>query len=268
MPLAVFLLLLWRVAASQQDLYNNEHTSTLDGRIGRLERLLLFQDAKLSRQESLLRQQDNLIRQQEHQLSHQDMLLHQHEEKMSRQEMVNRQQEAELARQDTLLSQCGSLLHMLRDGDVGSRSLLSSGRTAHDQLFALKEWTLATPQEIDTAGHSLNETDNDLRASISSTHNVVTRADDLRLETVVDQVSQRMTELSAEVEALKNSNVQRDQDLQDARTSTFVHWGSSSCSDSSQLVYTGLMGGSWYLERGAATNVLCLTMDPVPRNLG
>ena len=69
--------------------------------------------------------------------------------------------------------------------------------------------------------------------------------------------------MSADIQTLQTSNIQQDHDIQDASSSTFVHWGSSQCSNSSQLVYSGVVGGSSYLHTGAASNYLCLTMSPI-----
>ncbi|XP_076448955.1 short-chain collagen C4-like [Babylonia areolata] len=44
--------------------------------------------------------------------------------------------------------------------------------------------------------------------------------------------------------------------------STFVRWGKKTCANTSQLVYSGVAGGSWYDHTGAAANPLCLTLAP------
>ena len=78
------------------------------------------------------------------------------------------------------------------------------------------------------------------------------------LEAMESQISQRVTEMSADIQALKNSDTQHDHDIEDAQSSTFVHWGSSQCSASSQLVYSGVVGRSHYTHSGAATNYTCV----------
>ena len=101
----------------------------------------------------------------------------------------------------------------------------------------------------------------------SAAHDVISRSDDGGpLEAVVSHISQQVTELNADIQTLKNSNSQQDHDIQDAQSSTFVHWGSSKCGGSSHLVYSGVVGGSHYTHSGAATNYLCLTMSPVFSN--
>ncbi|XP_076449148.1 short-chain collagen C4-like, partial [Babylonia areolata] len=44
--------------------------------------------------------------------------------------------------------------------------------------------------------------------------------------------------------------------------STFVRWGRKTCANTSQLVYSGVVGGSWWGHYGAAANPLCLTLAP------
>ena len=79
-------------------------------------------------------------------------------------------------------------------------------------------------------------------------------------EEVVTHISQQVTEMSADIQALKNSDVQQTHDIRDALTSTFIRWGSSTCDDSSELVYSGVVGGSHPSHTGAAANYLCLTV--------
>ncbi|KAK7095348.1 uncharacterized protein [Littorina saxatilis] len=100
--------------------------------------------------------------------------------------------------------------------------------------------------------------------SDSTSHDVMPRSDDTGpWEAVMSHISQQVTEMEADIQALKNSNTQQDLAIQDARSSTFVHWGSSSCSNLSHTVYSGVVGGSDAGHSGAATNYLCLTMSPV-----
>lgn len=87
-------------------------------------------------------------------------------------------------------------------------------------------------------------------------------------------MAQRLTEVSAEVQTLKNSysvdvqalrdsNVQQDKAVQEAGSSVYIRWGNSVCPSSESHVYTGAIGGSYYNSAGAATNHLCLTMSPI-----
>nr|KAG5690628.1 hypothetical protein BaRGS_018098 [Batillaria attramentaria] len=79
-------------------------------------------------------------------------------------------------------------------------------------------------------------------------------------------MSQRLTEVSAEVQALKNTNTHQDAAIQEAGSSVYVRWGRSVCPNSTHLVYSGVIGGSYFNHDGAASNVLCLTMSPVFSN--
>jgi hypothetical protein len=103
------------------------------------------------------------------------------------------------------------------------------------------------------------------KSNVSTAHDhVKPRTDDGGpLEAVVNQMSQQITTMNADIQALKNSDHQQDVNIQDARTSTYVRWGSSHCPADAQLVYSGAVGGSHYTEAGGGVNYLCLTMSPV-----
>ena len=75
-------------------------------------------------------------------------------------------------------------------------------------------------------------------------------------------MNQRLGEVVAEVQALKNANSQQDQAIQQASTSTFVRWGRSSCPGSAELVYSGIAGGGWYDSSGSTTTAFCLPLNP------
>ena len=76
-------------------------------------------------------------------------------------------------------------------------------------------------------------------------HNVSARSDDQGpLEAVIGQMTQQLTHVTADVQTLKNDNVRQDHDIQESRGSTFVRWGSSTCPPSTQLIYSGILGGS------------------------
>ncbi|KAL8595360.1 hypothetical protein ACOMHN_020113 [Nucella lapillus] len=95
-------------------------------------------------------------------------------------------------------------------------------------------------------------------------HVLTARSDDQRsLEVVTNQLAQHVALLAADVQALKTSDAQQQQDIQAARGSTFIHWGSSTCAGSSELVYSGVVGGSWYDHEGGATKAVCLSMTPM-----
>jgi hypothetical protein len=109
------------------------------------------------------------------------------------------------------------------------------------------------------------------KSNTSIVHKMMLRADDGGpLEAVVNQMSQQIANINADIQALKNTdqqilsaNHQQDANIQDARTSTYVHWGSSHCPADAQLVYSGVVGGSVYTEAGGGSNYLCLTMSPI-----
>ena len=210
----------------------------LFARLNKMERLLHVQDAKLVRQEALLRQQ---------------------EAKLSRQESVLRQQDAKLSRQESLLFQDGKLIQQLRAEKVDSRSEFGNSPTS-DKLQQPLPDTLTTGR-YNVTGHMelppvALESDDILT---SAAHDVISRSDDGGpLEAVVSHISQQVTELSVDIQTLKNSNSQQDHDIQDAQSSTFVHWSSSQCGGSSHLVYSGVVGGSHSHQLSVSHDVSCV----------
>ena len=251
-----------RLLYEQENLLRQQETllRQQDSKLSHQGTSLRQQDAKLSRQESVLRQQDA-------KLSHQESVLRQQDAKLSRQESVLRQQDAKLSRQETLLFQYGKLIQQLRADKVDSRSELGNRPTSDNLQQPLPD-TLTTGRYNVTGHMELStaalESDDIVTAAA---HDVMSRAHDGGpFEAVVNHISQQMTEMSADIQTLKNSNSQQNHDIQDAQSSTFVHWGSSQCCGSSHLVYSGVVGGSWYDHSGAATNYLCLTMSPVFSN--
>ncbi|XP_025081101.1 uncharacterized protein LOC112556368 [Pomacea canaliculata] len=89
------------------------------------------------------------------------------------------------------------------------------------------------------------------------------RSDDIASwEPVVAQVTQRLNLAEADIQALKNADIAEQQ----ARGTTYVRWGNNACPSSSEIVYSGYVGGSWYAHAGAATNYLCLPPDPTFTN--
>ncbi|XP_025108516.1 uncharacterized protein LOC112572830 [Pomacea canaliculata] len=46
----------------------------------------------------------------------------------------------------------------------------------------------------------------------------------------------------------------------------YERWGNSGCPNGTELVYSGLIGGSFYSHTGAAANALCLPFNPVLEN--
>ena len=233
---------------------------TLLQRMEKLESLLLQQDAKLTSQESLLLRQEqklasqeNLLRVQARKISSQENLLRrqnamlwEHESSLCRQDKVNSQQ-------DDLLSRLAGKPH--RFETVHKDQIVSEvhDRDKNSDTYLFKDHNVTT----DISNHQMS-------LSKTSHHDVSARADDTDpLEAVVGQLSQRLTEMGADLQTMRTTITQQDRDIQDAASSAFVHWGSSQCSNASQLVYSGFVGGSYYGSTGAASNYLCLTMSPV-----
>lgn len=130
----------------------------------------------------------------------------------------------------------------------------------------------ATPLENRSTSHSttLNVSTSQQRETLGQS--VARRADDglATWEVVVAQLTQRLDQVTAELQALRNS-VSSIPTVGTAAVgsgpSTFVHWGRASCPATSILAYQGVVGGSAHNEPGGAVNFLCLPMDPQFGNL-
>ena len=135
-------------------------------------------------------------------------------------------------------------------------ALEAVGNTHRDTRFP-------TPQVLSQAADS-SKTSSEKPSQRRHDHHVLVRSDDVDpLGLVVNQMSQRLSEVAAEVQSLKNVNSQQDQAIQQAGTSTFVRWGRSVCPTSTELVYSGVAGGGWWDEPGSTTTAFCLPLNPV-----
>ncbi|XP_077867993.1 uncharacterized protein LOC100375332 [Saccoglossus kowalevskii] len=50
--------------------------------------------------------------------------------------------------------------------------------------------------------------------------------------------------------------------------SVYVRWGRSTCEDTAELVYEGVMGGAHYTHTGSGSNYQCLPLNPIYDDLG
>ena len=218
-----------------------------------------------NRLERLLNEQQNLLQIQSDKLVRTENLLRSQIAKMSRQQRLLQRQNLKLSEQETLLSKQEKSLQRLKS----IVKMLQRGKPGNSPVDTMQPAADAMPQKEPVTGDSNKSgvlPDGSLNLNLSSlvTRDLVARSDDTGpLDTVVSQISQRVTEISADVQTLKNANSQQDRDIQDAKTSSYIHWGSSRCSGNSQLIYSGVVGGSRYDQAGAAVNYLCLTMSPV-----
>ena len=193
------------------------------------ESLLRQQSAKLSSLESLLRQQnakvtsqESLLRQQSAKLSSQESLLRQQSAKLSSQESLLRQQSAKVtslesekrSRQETALFQYGKLIQQLRAEKLDTSQYDSQNGQASDRLMSLPE-ILTTRLDNDKLDMEPPlATPENFENVTSESHEVMSRSDDGGpLEAAVSQISQRVTEMSADIQALKNSDAQQDHDI-------------------------------------------------------
>ena len=63
--------------------------------------------------------------------------------------------------------------------------------------------------------------------------------EDSALGVVVSQQGQSISDLTTKVQMLETTLTQQEKEVVDARSSTFVRWGKSSCSTGSDLIYSG-----------------------------
>ena len=69
------------------------------------------------------------------------------------------------------------------------------------------------------------------------------RADDNGpLETVVNQLTQKVTQLEADFSSIQNSDNTQNSQIDLARSSTYTRWGHSHCNNGSETVYSGVIG--------------------------
>ena len=93
----------------------------------------------------------------------------------------------------------------------------------------------------------------------SESYHLHSRSDDTDyyhiLERALVQANQRVSEMEAEVQALKKADVNREQAIVQAASTTFIRWGRSVCPNSTRLVYTGVVGGGGWSQIGSSTTV-------------
>ena len=215
--------------AYQQRLLLTQHK-----RLSDQERLLQDQTKTIANQAGLLQDQTKtiadqaeLLQDQTKTIADQAELLQHLNDKVSEQESLNHQHEALLSLQNTELGQQRDVLHTLLAVDV---RCAEGVRETEELQSVVSSWTVNT----DIPDHNSSDTHSD--TPDSQPHDVHVRSDDVApLEAVVSQLSQKVTEMSADIQTLQTSNIQQDHDIQDASSSTFVHWGSSQCSNASQL---------------------------------
>ncbi|XP_070177503.1 apolipoprotein A-IV-like [Littorina saxatilis] len=82
-----------------------------------------------------------------------------------------------------------------------------------------------------------------------------------------EQVALLTGNMTATHDALQREVARLTNDTVHARGSAFVRWGRSNCTHNSNLVYTGVVGGSSYDTDGGAANRLCLTLEPQAGNV-
>ncbi|PVD29533.1 hypothetical protein C0Q70_08784 [Pomacea canaliculata] len=116
---------------------------------------------------------------------------------------------------------------------------------------------ISSDDKTENESKAVGQTPEIAREAFDNQNQKFVRSDDSDpLVPIVTQLSQKVSEMSAELQVTKTG-------LTEASTSVFVNWGSSTCPDSAVLVYSGSVGGSHYTSLGAAANYLCLPLSGV-----
>ncbi|XP_076454983.1 uncharacterized protein LOC143289765 isoform X2 [Babylonia areolata] len=74
--------------------------------------------------------------------------------------------------------------------------------------------------------------------------------------------NEKMSDFQAELNGTKKLLQTNQED-----GSTFIRWGRTTCPDNTDLVYSGVAGGTWYKHTGGSSNYLCLVMEPQMDNM-
>ncbi|XP_070174281.1 uncharacterized protein [Littorina saxatilis] len=230
--------------------------SILDKQLEQQHARNIRQDLTIEQLTATLLQQDKFISQQVSRQDHAILKLND--------ELKKHKQTSEDLRV-TVLKQARTI-ELLRTGVVfkpgGSSESSSPEQTAQGENPALKEWFEVTSYHViyeqsdialsaEDRLHTTNAPEN------ASQPHVRRRSDDVG--PVISHMTQQITEMTAEIQALKNANVENVQ----ARGTTYVRWGHSSCPGTSDMIYSGIIGGSHQKSVGGAGNHLCMTSHPV-----
>jgi hypothetical protein len=250
-----------------------------DGRIDALERLMLAQAEEIAEMRSLLQFQ-------KHELSVHKQLLNDQKAQLRDQNVKLSALETRVAEKDVELSamknQVSKQTHWMKqlarhcnnkcrgaDGMRPEKQSSHASDTSRNQDSEPNKVNAATKLSVTGKQHDMEKWERLVKVQVRS---LSERADDGgALEVVVNQLGQKVNQLDADVQAqqtqlqaLQTQVAQQNVTILDARTSTFVRWGNTQCGSSAKLVYSGVVGGSYFNNPGSAANYLCLTLSPVP----
>ncbi|XP_078001194.1 uncharacterized protein LOC144453724 [Glandiceps talaboti] len=72
--------------------------------------------------------------------------------------------------------------------------------------------------------------------------------------------------LSSNTVRPSTTDTERPHSASNSSGTIYVRWGRKSCPESAELVYEGIIGGSWYEHVGSGSNPQCLPLDPIYDN--
>jgi uncharacterized coiled-coil protein SlyX len=191
------------------------------------------------------------------QLDHVTSVLAQQQRRIDEQSAVMEEQgrqiqvlNVKIEQQNSLIVGQNKQIHQLNDEVAELQAKAKKQDSVIQELYGklLTMNTKMPSEEVDTAV-----------PSSTASRNPSLRSDDSSpLDLVVSQMSAGMSVMKADIQALQTSSQQLV-----SSASSFVHWGSSTCSADSKLVYSGVVGGTFFTQAGGGTNTLCLTLEPV-----
>ncbi|XP_025080008.1 short-chain collagen C4-like [Pomacea canaliculata] len=114
------------------------------------------------------------------------------------------------------------------------------------------------PGDSQGASSGLQEQDKRAVDSVQLQANIL----DLATKRELDELRSWATGRLATLE-LQTVTSQLQSALPSSASSLYTRWGSETCSNTSSLVYSGVIGGGFYSNPGSAANTLCLTLQPV-----
>lgn len=84
---------------------------------------------------------------------------------------------------------------------------------------------------------------------------------EVRAVTYYGSYEHRLQQIENSVEAMKE-NISHMMRETKNRSVVYTRWGKKTCPSNAELVLSGFTGGSWYNDKGAAVDLLCLPRDP------
>ncbi|XP_069114818.1 uncharacterized protein [Argopecten irradians] len=146
----------------------------------------------------------------------------------------------------------GGIHNVLTDNNCSDIDIQISCKITWSNII---EWLMGFKTEI-----LVNAVTDDKRILLSDPNYVANELN--RLQSELQEVKVQMGVLQQTVN--KQQSVITEMSNKGAQGTVYTRWGRSDCpqGNSTELVYTGYVGGSYYTATGAAANALCLPNNP------